>query len=250
MALIKTNTEIDKIKTACKFNSKLLTILKSLIVVGNNGLDLEIAADNFFKTNNCKSNFKNYFGYPNNICISLNENLVHGIPNNTPFKEGDIVSVDSGCSFQNYHSDAAFSKIVKKPNSEIDRKLLNTCKSSLDEVIKILKPGVKIGDIGAFIYKFVNKQGFYLPTNYTGHGIGSQMHEKPSIPNVAIPDTGIALRENMTICIEPMLQIGTDKTIVLDDGWTVQSANKKNTAHFEHTILITKNSYQVLTQID
>ncbi|WP_342252544.1 type I methionyl aminopeptidase [Spiroplasma endosymbiont of Amphibalanus improvisus] len=248
MITIKNDSEIDKMRKAGKVLSEILNTLKDNIKVGMTGENLDKICEKIISENNCSSNFKGYYGFPSTICVSVNENLIHGIPNSIAFKEGDLVSVDAGCIFEGYHADAAFTKVVGSYKEPIHKELVETTEESLEKAIKILKPGVRIGTIGSVIQTFVESKGFKLPTSYAGHGIGQNMHEDPIIPNVGKKDTGFKLKENMVICIEPMVQIGTDKTIVLNDGWTVMSNNKLGTAHFEKTILITKNGFEILTK--
>ncbi len=246
MTSIKTNIEIQKMTKAGEVLNNLLKLLKENIVSGNTGIKLDKLAKDFIFKNNCESNFKDYYGYPNYICVSVNSDLVHGIPNNIAFKEGDLVSIDAGCIYEGYHADAAFSVIIGEANSPEHNKLLTTTHESLKKACEILKSGISVGSIGYVIQNYVENKGFFLPTNYAGHGIGEKMHEDPIIPNVGKLGAGDILKAGMTICIEPMVQIGTNKTYVKKDKWTVSSKNHKYTAHFEYTILITETGYKIL----
>ncbi len=247
MITIKSPDEIKKIEYAANVVAKIHNALKDEIKEGVSGIFLSKIANKIIKKNNCSSNFLNYYGYPDVICVSVNEQLVHGIPNNKMFKNGDVVSIDVGCKYQGYHADAAFTVIVGEDKKY--QKLVDVALHALNRAINILKPGVHVGDISAVIQEYVTSNGFYLPRGYTGHGIGTNLHEDPAIPNTGIKNTGPKLLEGMVICIEPMVQIGTDKTRVLNDGWTVVSKDGSVSAHFEHTILITHNGAKILSKI-
>lgn len=247
MITIKNNKEIKYVKKACETLKKIHNELKMMIIPGMTGIMLNNRAEEIIQENNCQPNFKGLYGFPTTICVSLNEVLIHGIPNNIPFIEGDIVSVDAGCSYMGYNSDGAFTIIVGKPKLFEHVKLLNVTKTALKKAISILKPGVNIGDISETIQKYVEGEGFFLPIEFSGHGIGWKLHEDPIIPNIGIAGTGIKLQSGMTICIEPMVQIGTSSIKMLSDNWTPISSLYLYSAHFEHTILITSNGYEILT---
>ena len=248
MVTIKSKDEICKIRYASKVVAKIHNELKKIIKPGITGLNLDAAAAKIIIDNHCISNFKGYYGFPAVICVSINNELVHGIPNSKPFRKGDIVSVDCGCEYKGYNADAAFSIIVDNDKSQY-KTLLDVTENSLYKAIEILKPGVRIGLISQTIQKYVESNGFFLPKNYTGHGIGLELHEDPVIPNYGKSSDGIKLREGMVICIEPMVQIKNDKTKTLSDGWTVVSQSGLYSAHFEHTIAITKDGYEILSKL-
>ncbi|PPE04942.1 methionine aminopeptidase [Entomoplasma ellychniae] len=245
---IKSNAEIQKMRIASSVLSDAISMLKKMIVPGVNCLDLDEEFYKFIKAKGCQSNFKNYHGFPKTICISINEQLVHGIPEDRILQDGDIVSVDTGCIFQGYHADSAFTMICGIAKNEKHDILIKVTEECLELAIKEVKPGTRIGTIGYIIQSHAEKHGFGVPRDYTGHGIGTQMHEDPYIPNYGIYDTGMRLKAGMVICIEPMIQIGTYKTKLASDNWTVLSADKSMAAHFEHTILVTDSGYEVLTK--
>ncbi|AGY41217.1 Methionine aminopeptidase [Mesoplasma florum W37] len=245
---IKSPQEIEKMRVAGQVLAQAIDMLKSMIKVGVNCLDLDKEFEKFITEKGCKSNFKNYHGYPKTICVSINEQLVHGIPQDRILEEGDIVSVDTGCVFEGYHADSAFSMIVGIAKDTKHDILLKVTEECLDLAIEALAPGVRIGTIGSIIQNHAESFGFGVPRDYTGHGIGTEMHEDPFIPNYGKKDTGMRLQAGMVICIEPMIQMGTFKTKLAADNWTVLSADKSMTAHFEHTILITDSGYEVLTK--
>ncbi|ATZ17025.1 methionine aminopeptidase [Williamsoniiplasma luminosum] len=250
MVTIKNTSEIAKMRIAGQVLAQAIEMLKSMLKPGVNCLDLDQAFADFIKAKDCTSNFLGYYGYPKNICISINDQLIHGIPQDRIIESGDIVSVDSGCVYQGYHADSAFTMQVGTPKAQKNAILIWATEKSLDLVIQMLKPGVRIGDIGSTIQTYIEGFGFHLPRDYTGHGIGTAMHEDPYIPNYGTPGTGLRLQQGMVIAVEPMVQIGTNKTIVADDKWTVFSADHSMTAHFEHTILITSDGCEVLTKLE
>ncbi|ATZ18539.1 methionine aminopeptidase [Williamsoniiplasma somnilux] len=248
MVTVKNYEQISKMKIAGKVLGEAIAMLKEKTQIGVNCLDLDKAFEEFITKKGCTSNFKGYGGFPKTICISINDQLVHGIPQNRVLEDGDIVSIDTGCVFEGYHADAAFTKIVGNPKNDQAVQLLNVTEESLNLAIKMLKSGVRIGDIGHTIQSYVESFGFSVPREYTGHGIGTAMHEDPFIPNYGAAGTGMRLTEGMIICIEPMVQVGHFSTKVASDKWTVYSKDGSMAAHFEHTILITQDSCEVLTK--
>lgn len=247
---IKNKEQIDNMRIAGQVLAKGLKMLSEMIKPGVNCLELDEAFENFINKNNCESNFKNYYGFPKTICVSINEQLIHGIPRDRVLLDGDIVSIDAGCKYKGWHADSAISVLCGTKINENYVKLIEVTKKSLYLAIEQIKAGVRIGTLSSTVQTYVEDQGFHLPTDYSGHGIGQEMHEDPFVPNVGRKDTGIRLVSGMVICIEPMVQIGTNKTIVADDEWTVSSADGSMTAHFEHTILVKDDGYEILTLAD
>jgi len=248
MVTIKNPEQIAKMKIAGAILGEGLAQLKAMTKVGVNLLDLEAFFANYLKEQGVESNFLGYYDYPATTCISVNDQLVHGIPRNYVIQDGDLVSIDAGCIYQGMHADAAFTTLCGSPKSEKDVILLEATEESLELAIKAIHPGTRIGDIGATIQTYIEGFGFHLPRDYTGHGIGTAMHEDPYVPNVGTAGTGMKLVPGMVIAIEPMVQIGTAKTYTGKDGWTVYSADHSRSAHFEHTILITDTGAEVLTR--
>ncbi|AKU80248.1 type I methionyl aminopeptidase [Spiroplasma turonicum] len=244
---IKNKEQIEKMRYAGKVLSEALHNLKKMIKPGINCLELDKSFIDFITSKGCTSNFKGYYDYPAHICVSINEQLIHGIPKDRILKNGDIVSIDAGCIYEGYHSDSAFTVICGDSSNEKISKLVDLTERSLYLAIEHVRAGVRIGTISATVQNFIEDNGFHLPTSYSGHGIGLEMHEDPFIPNVGIKNTGMRLVPGMTICIEPMVQVGTNKTIVDDDKWTVLSKDGSMTAHFEHTVLVTEDDPEVLT---
>ena len=242
-------TEIEDMRCSARILSGLLIKLSQMIKPGITGMELDQEAVKYFKANNVRSNFKNYHGFPNTICVSVNSDLIHGIPNHQPFKSGDIVSVDAGCIYNGMHSDAAFSMIAGRRRCDQDEKLVNATKQSLIQAINVMGPNINIGTIGATIQKYITNQGFYLTDKFAGHGIGKEMHQDPLIPNVGKTNAGQRLHPGMVVCIEPMVQTKDPRVKSKRDGWTITTTSQGMAAHYEAMILITDTGCEVLTTI-
>lgn len=208
--------------------------------------DLDKIAEQEIKRLGAQSNFKGYLGFPATICVSINEEIVHGIPSNRRMREGDIVSVDVGATINGFHGDSAFTVGVGQITQQA-QKLIDDTKESLRLGVVQAKAGSRVGDISAAVQKYSEERGYGVVRQYVGHGIGRALHEDPQIPNYGIPGRGPLLREGMAIAIEPMLNLGMWETVQLDDGWTVVTADNKLSAHFEDTVAITENGPEVLT---
>lgn len=196
-----------------------------------------------------KPTFLGYYGFPDVICISINDEIIHGIPSaHKVVQSGDIISLDFGVTYKGMVTDSATSFILGTSRSR-DTLLLKKTKASLDAAVDILKPGVKVGDISSVIQKVLEGAGLGIVKDYVGHGVGHELHEEPNIPNYGIKGEGPILLENMTVAIEPMATLGGEKTVVDPDGWTVRTKDGSRAAHFEHTILVTGDGGQILTQI-
>lgn len=190
--------------------------------------------------------FKGLYGFPNATCISINSILVHGIPSDTKLKDGDIVSIDIGACYHGYHGDSAWTYAVGNISDKA-KKLMSVTEQALYEGIKMAKPGNHLTDISHAIGEYVYAHGCTIPRDYSGHGVGTSVHEDPTVPNFGPAGRGVILKEGMTIAIEPMVHAGKPQTRVLKDGWTVITKDKSLAAHFEHTIAITKDGYEILT---
>ncbi len=195
-----------------------------------------------------KPSFKGYLGFPASICVSINDEIVHGIPGDRVIKEGDIVSMDVGAIIEGLHGDAAVTVAVSEVPPKT-RNLIETTREALEQSIKVAKAGARIGDISSAIQTFVERRGYSIVREYVGHGIGRALHEDPQIPNYGSPSKGPLLYSGMTIAIEPMVNIGGWETHRLDDEWTVVTADGSLSAHFEHTILINDGEAEVLTKV-
>lgn len=246
---IKSNSEINKMRLAGKVVAKTFEHIRKNIRPAVTTEYLDKLADEFIKSQNALPSFKNYRGYPASICVSINQEVIHGIPSKRKLCDGDIVSIDLGAILNGYHGDAARTFIVGKTSPK-NEKLVEVTQQSFFEGIKFAKAGCHLFDISAAIQDFVEANGFSVVKDYVGHGIGTQMHEAPEIPNYRQNRRGIKLESGMTLAIEPMVNIGTDKIILQSDGWTVITADNSYAAHYENTILITDSEPEILTATD
>lgn len=245
---IKTPAELTLMREAGRVNALALAAVRALLQPGVTTADLNAAAEEVLRNHNAYSPFKNYGypPYPASICVSINEQLVHGIPGKRKLQKGDIVSVDCGTVLEGYVGDAAFTAGVGEISPEA-RKLIEVTEQALSVGIAMMRAGNKTGDISAAIQQFVEGNGLHVVREYTGHGVGRSMHEGPQVPNYGTPGTGVLLRPGMTIALEPMVLIGTHRTRVLSDQWTVVSADGSLTAHQEHSVAVTEGDPLVLT---
>lgn len=245
---IKTPEEIEIMRKAGHISGLVLDTLKKEIKPGMTTFEIDATADRIIEENGATASFKGFGGYPAATCVSVNEEIVHGIPSKGRIvKEGDIVGIDVGAYYQGFHSDTAITVPVGVISGEKQR-LLDITQKSLMDGIKLVKPGVHLGDIQAVIQETIESAGFGVIRDLTGHGIGRQLQEAPQIPNYGKKGTGLILKEGMVICIEPMVSIGTWQVRVKPDGWTVVTADGSPSAHFEHTIAVTKDGFEVLTK--
>ena len=246
---IKSPAEIAIMREAGRINATVLATVRELLKPGVSTADLDAAAEEVLKKHNAVSPFKGY-GYPpfpNSITVSINDELVHGIPTaKRKLKDGDLVSVDCGTFFEGYVADSAFSGGVGELSPKA-KKLLEVTEQALHAGISKMRAGNKTGDISAAIQQLVESHGFYVTREYTGHGVGRKMHEGPQVPNYGTPGTGVLLRPGMVIALEPMVLVGTHKTKVLSDKWTVVSADRSLTAHYEHSVAVTEGDPLILT---
>ena len=246
---LKSPDELKIMRDAGRINAEILATVRSMIQPGVSTADLNAAAEEVLRKHGCYSPFKNYGKppYPASICTSVNEELVHGIPSRKRIlREGDIVSVDSGTVYEGFVADSAMSAGVGEISPEANR-LLEVTEGALYAAINKMRVGNRTGDVSAAIQNYVEGRGFHVTREYTSHGVGRQMHESPMVPNFGQPGTGMPLRVGMTIAIEPMVLVGTHETRVLRDQWTVISADKSLTAHFEHSVAVTEGEPLILT---
>ena len=248
MIVIKSKQQIELMREAGKIVAETHQILKEAVRPGISTLELDkIAEDNIRKYNAIPS-FKGYGGFPGSICASVNDEGAHGIPSSRILKEGDIVSLDIGAYYKGYHSDSAKTHGVGVISEE-DRKLIEVTKQSFYEGIKFAKEGYRLSDISHAIQEYVEKYGFSVVRDLVGHGIGTQLHEDPQIPNYGLPGKGPRLQSGMVLAIEPMINAGRYKVKILSDDWTVVTADGKKSAHYEHTIAITEDEPIILSKI-
>ncbi len=236
-------------REAGRINAEALAAARALVCPGVTTADLNAAAEEVLHKYGCYSPFKGYPGpypYPASTNVSVNHEMVHGIPGKRKLMEGDIVSVDCGTVYEGYVGDAAFTEMVGAVSDEA-RRLLAATEGALFAGITKMVAGNHLGDVSAAIQVYAESRGFYVTHEYTGHGVGRAMHEGPQAPNYGTPGRGLVLRPGMTIALEPMLLVGTPYTRVLPDQWTVSSADGSLTAHFEHTVAVTENGPLILT---
>ena len=246
MISIKSKREIELLKIAGNIVYETHKYIKPFIKPGVSLLKLDSLAEDSIRSKGATPSFKGYEGFPNATCISVNNEDVHGIPSNRKLKDGDIVSIDIGACYKGYHGDSAWSYAVGKLSSDCTY-LMEHTKKALYEGIKVVKPGARIGDIGNAVEKYANAHNLGIVRELCGHGVGNHLHESPDVPNYGLPNTGPVLKEGMVIAIEPMLNLGSDDIVVEDNDWTITTLDGKPSAHFEHTVLVTKDGYQILT---
>lgn len=249
---LKTPQEIEIMRIAGRINAEALAAAHAAIQPGATTADVNAAAEDVLKKYHVYSPFKDYPGaypYPASCCVSVNQELVHGIPGKRKLKVGDIVTVDCGTVYEGFVGDSAFTAGVGEVSPQTQR-LLDTTEQSLYVGIAKMTVGNRIGDVGAAVQKYAEDRGFHVTREYTGHGVGRQMHEGPQVPNYGIPGRGLPLKAGMTIALEPMLLVGTPLTRVLQDQWTVCSLDGSLTAHFEHSVAITENGPIILTVLE
>ena len=250
---IKSSREIDLMREAGQVVAKTKLAIKDAIQPGISTKELDIIAEREIKKLGAIPSFKGYkaggnIPFPSTICVSINEEIVHGIPNNRVINNGDIVSVDVGAIVGGYHGDSAFTIGVGTIVDE-SQLLIESTNIALQKGISIVKDGVRVGDISCAIQGYSEGLGYSVVKQYVGHGIGQELHEEPQIPNYGKKGLGPILLSGMVIAIEPMLTIGKSDTMLLDDGWTVSTADGSLSAHFEETVAITSSGSEILTQI-
>lgn len=249
MIIIKNFEEIYKITKACYIVARVLEELKGYLKEGLSTKKIEIFIENLISKMGGIPAFKGYRGYPASACISINDQVVHGIPSDKVFiKEGDIVSIDVGVMYDGYYGDGAYTYGIGKITDN-SKKLLKIVEESLYKGIEKARNGNRVGDISSAIQRHVETNGFSVVRAFVGHGIGRFLHEEPQIPNFGKEGTGSKLRKGMTIAIEPMVNAGTHEVTILSDGWTVVTKDGSLSAHFEHTVVITDNEPEILTKM-
>jgi methionyl aminopeptidase len=249
MAAIKIRTadEIEKIKIACKIVAKVREKLGRLVKPGITSQDIDRAGDELIREQGAEPLFKGYRGYSHSVCVSINEEIVHGIPGKRVLTEGDIVSIDVGARINGYCGDTAATFAVGRINKKA-AKLLRACEEALYAAIKQARGGNYLGDVSAAVERVAKRYGYSVVRELYGHGIGTELHEDPLIPNYGEPGSGPQLKSGMVLCIEPMLNIGTWKIETLSDGWTVVTQDRQLSSHFEHQILVTDAEAEILTK--
>ncbi len=242
----KSEEEIDLIRESSLLVGKTLAEISRLIKPGVTTLGLDKIAEEFIRDNGAVPAFKGYGGFPNTLCMSPNEQVVHGIPNNTPLNDGDILSVDCGVLINGFYGDSAYTYEVGNVKEEV-KKLLKVTKESLYKGIEQAISGRRLGNIGYAIQEYSESFGYGVVREMVGHGIGKNLHEKPEVPNYGKRGKGIKLNEGLVIAIEPMINMGTKSIHQHADGWTITTADGNFSAHFEHIIVVRKNETEILS---
>lgn len=251
MIQLKSSSEVQKMRVSGQYTAMTLDYVCKNLELGMSTLDINDMAYEYIKANFKKAipSFLNFKGYPGVLCISINEEVVHGIPSKTrKIKEGDIVSLDCGIYFDSFHGDSAVTVAVGSI-SPVAQKLIDVTKASLELGISKAVPNAKLGSVSNAIQTYVEEHGFSVVRDFVGHGIGRSLHEDPEIPNFGDKESGVVLKEGMTLAIEPMVCVGKPNIKILDNKWTAVSADGSLSAHFEHTIAITKFGNEILTKI-
>lgn len=246
MITIKSKREIELLKNAGNIVYQTHQYLKPYIKEGITTKELDKLAEDFIRSKDATPSFKGYEGFPSTLCTSINSEVVHGFPSDRKLKNGDIISIDIGACYKGYHGDSAWTYTV----GEVDEKtkqLLEDTEKSLFVGLEQVKPGNRTGDIGYAIEQYARKHNLGVVRELCGHGVGTSVHEDPEVPNYGIPNTGPRLKEGMVIAVEPMLTLGSPKVFLHDNDWTVDTQDGSLSAHFEHTVVVTKDGYQILT---
>ena len=249
MIIYKSLEEIELIRESALLVSKTLGELKKHIAPGIIPLDLDKIAETFIRDHDADPGFLGLYDFPNTLCISINEAVVHGIPSKEPLKNGDVVSVDCGVLKNNYFGDHAYTFEVGEVSSEI-KQLLSVTKESLYRGINKLKVGNRIGDVSNEIQSFTENFGYGVVRELVGHGLGKSLHEDPDIPNFGIINTGPKIKNGLVVAIEPMINLGTKDVEQADDGWTVITIDKKPSAHYEHNVAVIDGKPEILSTFD
>lgn len=247
--VLKSPQEIAVMRQAGRINALALQAVRQMIRPGVTTAELDAVAEEVIRKHGATPTFKGYPGpypYPATLCTSINEQLVHGIPGKRKLQSGDVISVDCGSTFEGFVGDAAFTVGVGEISPQA-RRLIEVTEQALYEGIRQMRAGNRVGDVSAAIQKYVESYDFHVTREYTGHGVGRQMHEGPQVPNYGIAGRGMILRPGMTIALEPMVLAGTHRTRVLPDAWTVVSADGSLTGHYEHSVAVTEGEPLILT---
>ena len=246
MITLKSNREIELLKKAGNIVYQTHQYLKPYVKEGITTKELDKLAEDFIRSQDAIPSFKGYEGFPATLCTSINDEVVHGIPENRKLKNGDIISIDIGACYKGYHGDSAWTYPVGEITEEKEY-LLEHTEKALFIGLEQVKPGNRIGDIGAAIEEYAEQHNLGVVKELVGHGVGTKLHEEPEVPNYGKKNTGPLLKEGMVIAIEPMLNLGTADIYILDNDWTIKTDDGMPSAHFEHTVAVTKDGYQILT---
>ncbi|MCU4175837.1 type I methionyl aminopeptidase [Carboxylicivirga sp. N1Y90] len=246
MIYLKTDEEIELMRVSNQIVAKTLGEIAKVIKPGVSTLELDKIAEAFIRDNGGTPAFLNYQGFPNTLCTSINEHVVHGIPNDKPLKEGDVVSVDCGVLKNGFFGDSAYTFMIGEVDPEV-KKLLDATKDSLYKGIEQAVENNRLGDVGHAIQKHTEDLGYTVVREMVGHGIGKNLHESPEVPNYGKKGNGTKLKTGMVIAIEPMINLGKRQIVQENDGWTIRTADKKVSAHYEHTVAVRKGKADILS---
>ncbi len=249
MIYYKTEEEIELLRESSLLVGKTLAEVAKLIEPGVKTIKLDQVAEEFIRDNGAKPGFKGYNGFPYTLCISVNENVVHGFPSERELKDGDIVSVDCGTIKNGFYGDSAYTFAVGDVKEEV-LMLMKRTKESLYRGIENAVAGKRIGDIGYAIQNYVESFGYSVVRDLVGHGLGRNLHEKPEVPNFGRRGRGTKLKENLVIAIEPMINLGTKRVVQEKDGWTIRTADRQPSAHYEHDVVVRKGKAEILSTFD
>jgi len=248
LVTVKTPAEIERMGRAGVLAAEALREVVRAVRPGVTGVHLNAIAERYIRAHGGTPSFLGYRGFPASICVSVNDEVVHGIPDSTALPKGALVSIDLGAVLDGFHGDVA----VTVPAGEIDRRLrrlVEVTREALYRAIELVRPGRRLGDVGAAVQQQAETAGFSVVRNFAGHGIGRSLHEEPQVPNFGAPGTGMVLRDGMTLAIEPMVNLGTHEVVMDEDGWTVRTKDGQPSAHCEHTVAVTADGAVVLTAI-
>ncbi len=247
MIVLKSQAELAKMRAAGRIVAEVLALLESRIAPGVTTAELDHLAEKECERQGATPAFKGYGGFPYAICASPNDRVVHGFPNNTPLRDGDIISIDFGVLYRGFYGDSAMTFAVGQLDAETQR-LVDVTRESLVRSIEKAVPGGRLSDISHAVQAWVEPQGFSVVREFVGHGIGRKLHEAPQIPNYGQPGQGPRLKPGMTLALEPMINAGAPGVRIMDDGWTAVTQDGLRSAHFEHTVAITENGPEILTR--
>jgi len=248
MIIIKSEQELQQMRHAGTLAAQALREVAAAVRPGVSGTQLDRIGEAFIRDHGGVPSFKGYRGFPASVCISLDDEVVHGIPNGTRLREGQIVSLDLGAVVDDFHGDVAVTLPVGQVRPEVGR-LLTVAREALFKGIAVIRPGGRLGDVGAAVQAHAEAAGFSVVRDFAGHGIGRHLHEEPQVPNFGEQGSGPQLRIGMTLAIEPMVNLGGSDVMMDSDGWTVRTRDRKPSAHFEHTVVVTAGGALVLTAI-
>lgn len=248
MITIKSDREIELLRVAGNIVYQTHQYLTDYIKPGITTKELDEKAEAFIRSKGATPSFKGLYGFPGSVCISLNQEVVHGIPGKRKLKDGDIVTIDIGACYKGYHGDSAWTYKVGNVSKEIEN-LMAWTEESLFAGLSQIKPGNRVGDISAAVEEVANKHNLGVVKELVGHGVGTKVHEDPEVPNYGTKGTGPKLKKGMVLAVEPMLTLGSPDIVMLDDNWTIETEDYSPSAHFEHTVVVTDDGYEILTGV-